>query len=516
MDNRRSFLNIFSAVVSRILLLVAALFVRRLLIQFIGNDVNGLNALFTDIIGTLGIAELGIGDAIIFLMYKPIVEGRTEQTAALYHLYRKLYLIVGAVIFAGGLLVIPFLPSLISDYNTLNENVYLSFVLLLISVVLTYVYGAKTSLIKAYKDNYITTWILTASRLVRFALQAVAILLWRSFPLFLSCQIVETLLVWILTDRIVRRKHNDILSLHEIADARTKAEVGKNVRAMFMHRIGTVLVNSVDSVIISAFIGVVVLGKYSNYILIVGVVSGTVALFFTPLTSVIGHLCVGREGEEIKEYYDAFYSLNYILGVVFFLGYYAIVDYIIRLCFGSGLEMSGPIVFIVTLNQFTKYMRNTQLLFRNASGTFYYDRWKPIAEGIANLVLSLLFVQIFPEEYRIAGVIAATIVTTLLICDIVDPYVVFKHVFGRKPWRFCVKNYAYIGLFVLAIFALSFLTRPFDSPLTGILVNGFISVGVSAAVLGLVFVVDKGFRHNVKTMGKKMRELVGGKRQEGN
>ena len=103
---------------------------------------------------------------------------------------------------------------------------------------------------------------------------------------------------------------------------------------MFMHRIGTILVNTVDSVIISAFIGVVILGKYSNYTLISGVMSGTISLCFTPLTSTIGHLCACSDREKIRRTFDYFYSLNYILGVIFFLGYYAVIDYIIRLCFG--------------------------------------------------------------------------------------------------------------------------------------------------------------------------------------
>ena len=164
---------------------------------------------------------------------------------------------------------------------------------------------------------------------------------------------------------------------------------------MFMHKIGTVLVNTIDSVIISAFIGVVILGKYSNYVLIANVIVSTISLFFTPLTSIVGHLCAKGNIKETKKWFDHFYSLNYILGVVFFLGYYAVIDEVVSMCFGSGLEVSRTISFIITLNQFTKFMRQTALLFRNASGTFYYDRWKPIGEGVANLILSLLFVNIF-------------------------------------------------------------------------------------------------------------------------
>ena len=455
MDRKKSLMNVTASIVSRLLLLLCALAVRRLLIRTIGNDANGLNSLYAGIIGMLAVAELGAGSAISYSMYQPIVRGDRKKVAALYGLYTKLYRVIGAVIFAGGLAVMPFLPRLISDYETLSVNVYLTFGLSLTAVVLSYLYGAKTALIEAYKDNYVTTIILTAGRAVRFGLQAAVILLFRSFPLFLACEIAEVLLIRLLAGAAVKRRHPDIVSLHETVDAPTRTEVVRNIRAMFMHKIGTVLVNTADSVIISAFAGVAVLGKFSNYTLILSVMTGTISLLFSSLTSVVGHLCAEGDRIRTKEAFDRLYRINYILGAVFFLGYYAVIGPLIRLLFGEGLEMPGSIPFILTLDGFTKFMRQTVLLFRNASGTFYYDRWKPIAEGIVNVVLSILFVQIFPEDQKVIGVIAATIITTLTICHTVDPYVVYKHVFRMPVKEYWIRNYAYIALFVLGLGAIA-------------------------------------------------------------
>lgn len=113
MDKRKSILNVSISLLSRAVLLLAALLVKRLLIQHIGNDVNGLDSLFSGIIGMLTVAELGVGSAIVFSMYKPIVAGMKREIAALYCLYRKLYRIIGTVIFAAGLVIMPFLPLFI-------------------------------------------------------------------------------------------------------------------------------------------------------------------------------------------------------------------------------------------------------------------------------------------------------------------------------------------------------------------------------------------------------------------
>ena len=197
---------------------------------------------------------------------------------------------------------------------------------------------------------------------------------------------------------------------------------------------------------------------------------------------------------------------------MFFLGYYAVIDYVVRLCFGSGLEVSRSIAFIITLNQFSVFMRKTALLFRDASGTFYYDRWKPIGEGVCNLVLSLVFVKVFPEEYRVVGVIVATIITDLFICHIVDPYVVYKHAFHMSVKEYYLRNYTYIVLFIFSLMGLHCLMQKISSNAVGVIVNGCISAVVSLVVLGLVALVDTTFRNSVITMARvAVRELKDGK-----
>ena len=393
MDKKKSVLNVGVSLVSEIILLITTLYVRRLLIQYIGNDANGLNSLYISIIGMLSVAELGVGKAIVYSMYVPIIADNKKQVAALFCLYKKLYRIIGIIIFVAGLVLMPILPLLINDYENLQINVYVSFFLTLVSVLLSYLYSAKSSLIEAYKDNYITTSILTLSRVVKSLLQVIVILVWKSYIAFVSCQIIETLIMWALTDVAVYRKHGDIIVIHETVDNETKIEIRRNVKALFMHKIGTILVQSTDNIIISGYIGVLVLGYYSNYAIIAGVITAFIGLFFSPLTSVVGHLCASGDSKKTKEYFFHFYYLNYILGVVFFLGYYSVIHSVVKLCFGSNLEVSQIIVFIITINQFTAYLRKASLLFRDASGTFYNDRWKPVAEGITNLVLSLLFVN---------------------------------------------------------------------------------------------------------------------------
>ncbi|MCR4554282.1 MAG: hypothetical protein K5752_05120 [Succinivibrionaceae bacterium] len=494
MDRRRIILNIGTSVISRFLLLLSALYVRRLLIRDIGNEYNGLNSLYADIIGVLSVAELGAGCAIVFSMYSPIAGGDREKVSELYCLYRKLYRIIGSVIFAGGLAVMCFLPHLIDDCDHLPVNVYATFFITLISAVLTYLFSAKTALIEAFRDNYVTTAILTVARLSCYALQSACILLWKSYELFLICRIIETGIIWGLTEFAVRKMHGDILAVPEKRNTAAAPEVSRNIRAMFMHKIGTILVNSTDSIIISGFAGVAVLGLYTNYQYLAVVLSGTVSLFFTPLTSIVGHLCATGTAAKSEKCFKIMYCLNYILGVVFFLGYYAVIDSIVEMFFGADLAIPRSMIFILTFSQFVSFMRRTTLLFRDASGTFYNDRIKPVAEGIINLILSLILVCILPDEYCITGVVSATVITTLTICHTVEPYVVFRHVFGKSPKYFYIRNYGGMAVFAAGELFMQQLCRTSGKPFRLAVTNGFLSMLVSLLILSLLYAADRRFR----------------------
>lgn len=511
MDKVKSLLNVFVSIAFKVVLLVGSILVRRFIIQYIGNEVNGLNSLYTSIIGFLSVAELGVGSAITFCMYRPIVNGEDQKVAALYRLFTALYLIVGGIIFVCGIGVMFFLPYLAADYSGLNQNIYLTFALMLVSVVITYLFSSKTSLINAYKNNYITTIISSSGLVLQYGLQIAVLICTRSFEWFLACRIIAAAVQWAATEIIARIKYGRIIKIKSTIDVRTRRDVTKNIKAMFMHRIGAVLVNTADSVIISAFIGVVILGKYSNYTTIMTAMTETIVLFFTPLTSVIGHMCVGSRNADIRRYFNFFHTFNFIIGALFFLGYYAVIDDLILILFDTGdgeLLLSKSVSFVITLNYFIQFMRQATLLFRDATGTFYNDRWKPLFEGVLNVVLSIAFVYVFSyafgDDFAVVGVIVATIITNLTICHIVEPHVLYKYALKTSAKSYYLKNYLYIAVFSAALVAINYCMLDMSSAAAELLVNGCIAVGIAAALSLGAALADGDFKHYARRAAGKL------------
>ena len=486
MDKKRSLLNISVSVGFKLTIMIVSIIVKRFLIRSCGNDVNGLNSLYLSIIGFLSVAELGIGSAITFCMYKPIVEGDNNKVSALYQIFKRIYFIVGGIILFSGLALTPFIGYFAKDYNQLDVNMYLTFILMLISVVMTYPYGAKSALINAHKNNYITTAIFSCGTLLQYALQIFVLFFTRSFEGYLICRSISAMTQGIATQIIARKKYYDIIDNKQKIDSESKKELIKSTKAMFMHKVGMILVNTVDSVIISAFVGVVSLGEYSNYNAIITSLAGVISLVFSSLTSVLGHLYVESDTDTTKKYCEIFHLLNFILGVVFYLGYYAIIDNLIAVLFSADLIVSRSISFVITLNGFVQFLRKSVLAFRDATGTFYNDRWKPLIEGIVNVTLSICFVK----WIGVAGVIVATIITNLVICHIVEPYVLYKNAFLSSPIKYYIKNYGMIVLFLISIIACDFCMVSIENPIAELFANGFISVGISAVVCGTMLLMN--------------------------
>lgn len=501
MDKRKSILNISTSIFFKILTVGMSIIVKRLLILHCGNEVNGLNALYLSIIGFLSVAELGIGSAITFCMYKPIVEENFQQVSALYQLFRKIYTIVAIIILAVGLIITPFIHILAKDYADINANLYSTFVLMLISVVITYFYGAKTSLLNAHKNNYITTVITSGGIIIQYIFQIITLIVSQSFEGYLICRIVAALVQWIITNLVTSQKYSALIIDKPRLDQNIRHQLARSIKAMFMHKVGYLLVNTIDSLIISAFVGVVALGYYSNYIAILSSTAGIISLVFSSLVSVIGHLYVQSTKERMKWYCETFYMLNFVLGAVFYLGYYAIADDLVAILFGDHLIVEKYISFMITLNGFVQFMRNNVLLFRDATGTFYNDRWKPLVEGIMNVVLSVLFVK----WVGVTGVIIATIITNLTICHIVEPYVLFKNAFHESPKFYYFKNYSMIVLFAIALGLLNKMTAIDANHWKALIKNGCVSVALSAVVSILVVLTDKNCRKILLGILKKQK-----------
>lgn len=505
MDKKRSMLNIVFAISFKIILLLLAFFTRRILINYAGEEANGLNDLFTSIIGVLGIVEVGAGAAIAFSMYKPIVEGNTEKVSALYYLYRRIYRVIGFILIIVGVCVMPAIPYLAKDVTVNKFEIYGLFLLVITSTYISYTFASRSSLIEAHKNNYVTTAINSICTIFLNVIQIITLLITKSFVVFLVCKVISSILNYVILRIYVKKKYGEIIANKESKiDPETKKEVTNNIKAMFMHKIGGTLAVTMDSIIISAFLGVLILGQYENYVYIVKAVAGILALMFTPLITIIGHYYVSKSKEDTHRLFERMNLIAFIVMFTAFICVFQIINEIIGFVFGEEFVYETfSVSMVVVINYYVHFLRTPMDLFKDATGLFYKDRYKPIFEGLTNLTLSIAFVA---TTKRVEGVIISTIITDLFITYIVQGHILHKYAFEKPSRMFFIKEFSFVAIFCLTIFGLSKIHIYHSNVFVQCILNLLVGIGVSLVVIIVCFIIFKELRQMTKEVIDKFRK----------
>lgn len=504
MNIKANKLNIIISIVFKIVLIIFSFVLRRIFISYLGIELQGLTTVFTSILGFLGLADLGIGMAINYAMYKPISEKDHVMVGALYGLYKRIYGIIGAVILICGILVLPFLKGMCSGYSG-NANIYFAYFLTLFAAVISYLYAAENSLIQAHQLNYITILISSGAVVIQHVIEIIVLVFFRSYYLYLFCKIVLTGLQYFVYKLYVNDKFKHIICnrKHKIDRSVTK-NIIKNIKALVLHKIGSIVVFNLDSLIISTMLGVGILGYYSNYQTIITAEVGVLSLLFTPLTAGIGAMIV-EKGKESYHFYEFLHQINYSFAFISFFGTYTVINYLITIWLGESFVMDNSIVLIITANYFVDFMRKSNAVFKDAAGLFYPDRYKCIVEAAINLVLSIVLCKYIGFK----GVIIATIITNLCITLIIEPLVVFRHLFQKPILKFYIRQYAEIVSFFAALYLFYKFGNLNCNNITSAATNLIVSILLSISVIIVSALTNKGFTVICKEQIHKQKNKLG-------
>lgn len=236
----------------------------------------------------------------------------------------------------------------------------------------------------------------------------------------------------------------------------TTVEIKKNIFAMLMHKIGGMIVNSTDNLILSKYVGLAAVGVYSNYNLITDAVNRIMSQIFLSVTASIGNmnaLCTEKNLAKLEKTFDKMFFLNFWVYGFCSCCIWILSNPFISLWLGSSFLFDHFVVFVITLNFYITGMRKSALTFREATGAFYYDRWKPIFESIINIVASI----ILAKKLGTAGVFLGTIISTLSTCIWVEPYILYKHIFQKSARKYAFHFILYTVLSLAACALTSFL-----------------------------------------------------------
>ena len=432
--------NTFFAAAAFVLKTLLQFVVRALFNRYLAVEYLGLNGLFKNVLNLLSLAELGIGHAIVFSMYKPIADNDTEKVKSLLQLYKRFYLIIASVITAVGLALIPALPYIIKDAPDIDINLSVVYVIYLAQTVVGYFFAYRRALVFAYQRNDVESKVAFAAQVALAAAQILIIVFWKNYYAYVTalvvCNLLDALVVFLLSYKLFP----EIRGKAKPLDVEDRRLISRNTRAMFLHKIGSAIVYSTDSIIISAFISAKVLGIYSNYTLVTAAFASVITLTSTAVRGSIGNLIATADKEKVLRIFKALtLALLWFTGFLFIGMFCCFKDFIV-LFTGSEEKVLEvfPTALICTSFYFT-HTRGIVNTFKECAGLFRNDRFKPLIESALNLGLDIAFVY----WIGLPGVILATIISTVTVPLWVEPYVLYKNYFKKSVWRYFARYVVY-------------------------------------------------------------------------
>ena len=432
--------NLVFGVTNKVVLLIMPFIVKTAIRRTLGVEYLGLNSLFSSILQVLGVTEMGFSTAIIYNMYRPISLGDDMAVCALLKFYRKVYRIIGLCVLVLGLSLIPFLPYLISGSYPEGANItFLYLVYLTNSVVSYFLFSYLTSLLVAYQREDINSIINMIVHLVLQICQIVILHLTKNYYAFILLMPIFTIInnLWIAF--IVKKMYPQYSCKGTIPEEQL-GEIKKLVEGTFIQKACSVTRNSLDSICISAFLGLALTGIYNNYYGIFHSITTFVAIVGTSLMGGIGnHVVTKSSGENYEELESVDFLYMTLSGwcTVFLL---CLSQPFMTLWMGKDMLLPGAVVVEMCLYFYVSHLGDMKMLYTSANGLWWQHRWRSIVETLLNLALNIGLGKLF----GVYGIVAATIIS-LLSCNFIwGTHITFKWYF--KTIRIS-KYFSYQGFY---------------------------------------------------------------------
>lgn len=450
MENSRifnSFRNgltiLVAQVVNSVLMFVCrTVFVRLLVVEYLG-----LNGLFSSIISILNLSEFGIGSVIILSLYTPLAQDDKTQIAKLMTFIANIYRYVGFFVLFVGLLIVPFLNSLVKTTIEIPE-LKLIFILYVISSASTYFYSYKRSLLIASQKEYISIINQTIFKAITYVIQIVVLLLTHNYLLYIACEIASNLASNIMISKRVDREYPylNIIKLRFLKKETLK--LYKDALAMMFYKIGSIVISSTDNIIISSFVGINSLGLYSNYYMILSVIQSYVSILFNAPSASIGNYNALNNSVKIYQMYK-----NIVLLSIWSYGFcsislFTLLTPFISLWLGKSYVISRTIVFVVVMNFFLRGVFSVSGTFILTCNQFQKSKFKTLIMALLNLFMSLMLVR----TYGLVGVFIGTLISYVFIDFWYDAVILYRFVFQRnlREYYFVIMKHFFV-VFLVAV-----------------------------------------------------------------
>lgn len=482
--------NYRMTVISQITSILLSFIGRTFFIKLLSIEYLGVNGLFSNILSLLSLAELGVGTAITYMMYKPIAENDREKVAAYNQLFKKIYNWIGIFILITGLSLTPIIYKLIKEPPQISENLYIIYILFVVNVAISYFYTYKRSLLIAHQKEYVNNQNIIIFAIIKDVVLIVLLYAFKSYYIYLVAQIVITF----MSNLVISRKTDKIFpEITKMSPQKVPASeiriIVKNTMAMVCHKIGSVIVSGTANIFISYFVGLAIVGVYSNYVMMSTAALQIVGKGVNSLTASFGNLVATSSQSNIFLVFKKIYFINFVLSLCIAVYFYALADPFISMWIGSEYLLGRKSLLIITINTLFFYqMRVPSQMVINTYGLFWQIKWKSLFEAAINFGCSFLFAAYF--KWGIFGILLSALVSNVTTSLWWEPYIAFRMGLKERFIIYCRMFLKSTVVFVCIILSFKMINNIMGSLNVGIVIEfalNFVIVSILISLFVILF-----------------------------
>lgn len=465
--------NMAFAMISQIVTIGLNLVSRAVFVRVLAAEYMGLSGLFSNVLGLLSLAELGIGSAITYSLYAPIKHDDFEKIKSYMRLYRLTYWVIGLFVFVAGLALTPFIDSFIKERPNI-PYLELIFVLFVIQSASTYFFSYKTQFFTATQNDYVLQKYKIVFSSIQVVLQIIYLLIFKEYFGFLIIGIVFPFFNNVYASIKVDEKYPYLKEKAEKLSSAELVPIKKNVFALFLYKIAQKLSATIDTIIVSKVLGIIEVAIYYNYHYILAFADLFFIKILGAITPSLGNLLVGDDNEKKVKTFGTIQFIYYWVGTYMGVVFIVLFNTFVNIWLGPDYLFPQYIVIALAISTTITNFQRPCSLMRDAGGLFWYGKLRPVASTIINVVASILLVRIMGT----VGVVIGTILSKLLTYTWYDPYIVYKHAIKDSLGRYFLRYAFHWVVFAAFSFLCDYLFKL--SALTGALglVVGFLMVTV--------------------------------------
>lgn len=440
-------MNTVWAILSQGICVILGLFSRKIFLDHLGAELLGVSSLFSDVLLLFSFADLGIGTAIMFSMYRPIAENDNRKIQSLLMFYRDIYNFVMSALIVLSILFVPFLYTLNTQIDLGDLIVYYG--IFQISNILGYLWAYRYCYVIAIQRERVLTRINLFFTITTTLVLIMCVVVSENYLIYLLTQLTCSLIskVWI-NSYIV--KHYPITKISNASklDKTEKKSILKKSYALLVTKVGNLLINQTDSLVVSIMINVSQWGLASNYLVIKRSIFTITDKIYSGILPSMGNLVAGDDKKKELEVFLCYDFLNAWLHTFCFVALSTLSTPFIALFFGESVVLPYTFVFFFFLAAFVDGLRSPVSVLREASGTFEVDKWYTMVAAGVNLIVS------FPLAYYLGlyGVFIGTI-CAMAVLHVGRSWVLFRRgEYNITTLKYLQRIIIYVAIGILLLY----------------------------------------------------------------